>query len=126
MPRLLLVEDNEYNRDALTRHLLRRGFEVIPARDGMEGLEVASRERPDLILMDMGLPDLDGQDVTRLLRQEERTATIPVIALTAHAMEGDREEALASGCDDFETKPVDVARLVGKIQALLTRQEERR
>ncbi|MBL0211679.1 MAG: response regulator [Holophagaceae bacterium] len=126
MTRLLLVEDNELNRDALTRHLLRRGFEVTSARDGVEGLEIAARERPDLILMDMGLPDLDGQDVTRLLRQDEATAGIPVIALTAHAMETDRKEAFAVGCDDFETKPVDVARLVGKIQALLQARAEGR
>ncbi len=125
MPRLLLVEDNEFNRDALTRHLTRRGFEVISARDGVEGLAAATRECPDLILMDMGLPDLDGQDATRLLRQSEATAGIPVIALTAHAMETDREDALESGCDDFETKPVDVARLVGKIQALLQARLER-
>ena len=125
MPRLLLVEDNEFNRDALTRHLTRRGFEVVSARNGLEGLELASSERPDLILMDMGLPDLDGQDATRLLRQDEAIASIPVIALTAHAMMADREEALASGCDDFETKPVDVARLVGKIHALLERGRER-
>lgn len=126
MPRLLLVEDNEFNRDALTRHLQRRGFDVICARDGVEGLEAAAREHPDLILLDMGLPDLDGQDVTRLLRLDEATVAIPVIALTAHAMEGDREEALAAGCDDFETKPVDVARLVEKIQALLRARTERR
>ncbi len=126
MPRLLLVEDNEFNRDALARHLSRRGFEVIAARDGVEGLEAAARERPDLILMDMGLPDLDGQDATRLLRQDQATAGIPVIALTAHAMTADRDEALAAGCDDFETKPVDVARLVGKIQALLQSRAERK
>ncbi len=125
MPKVLLVEDNEFNRDALTRHLTRRGFEVISASHGVEGLALASRERPDLILMDMGLPDLDGQDATRLLRQDEATAGIPVIALTAHAMNVDREEALASGCDDFETKPVDVSRLVEKIHALLKRGAER-
>ncbi len=119
MPRLLLIEDNDLNRDALSRLLARQGFKVLSARDGAEGVELALQERPDLILMDLGLPLIDGHEATRLLRATPATAGIPVIALTAHAMETDRESALASGCDDFETKPVVVARLVGKIEALL-------
>ncbi len=121
MTKLLLIEDNELNRDALSRHLIRRGFDVISASDGVGGLTLAAKEMPDLILMDMGLPDLDGHQATQLLRSDAITAGIPVIALTAHAMDADRQSALNSGCDDFETKPVDVSKLVQKIQALLGR-----
>ena len=123
MPRVLIIEDNELNRDALSRHLIRRGFDVISAADGVGGLGLAAQEKPDLILMDMGLPDLDGHQATQLLRADPATARIPVIALTAHAMDADRLSALQSGCDDFETKPVDITRLVQKIQALLDRVE---
>jgi CheY-like chemotaxis protein len=123
MPRLLLIEDNDLNRDALGRLLARQGFKVLSARDGAEGVELALQERPDLILMDLGLPLIDGHEATRLLRATPATAGIPVIALTAHAMETDRESALAAGCDDFETKPVVVARLVGKIETLLRAHE---
>ncbi len=126
MPRLLLIEDNDLNRDALGRLLARQGFKVLSARDGAEGVELALQERPDLILMDLGLPLIDGHEATRLLRATPATAGIPIIALTAHAMETDRESALASGCDDFETKPVVVARLVGKIDALLKPGDSRR
>ncbi|MBK8724658.1 MAG: response regulator [Holophagaceae bacterium] len=119
MRRLLLIEDNDLNRDALGRLLARQGFKVLPARDGAEGVELALQERPDLILMDLGLPLIDGHEATRLLRATPATAGIPIIALTAHAMDTDREAALASGCDAFETKPVVVARLVQTIEALL-------
>ena len=119
MPRLLLIEDNDLNRDALSRLLARQGFKVLAARDGAEGVELALQERPDLILMDLGLPLIDGHEATRLLRATPVTAGIPIIALTAHAMETDREAALSSGCDDFETKPVVLGRLIAKIGALL-------
>jgi CheY-like chemotaxis protein len=120
MPSLiLLVEDNEMNRDMLARRLARRGFEVIVALDGAEGLEVARQRLPDLILMDMELPHLDGWEVTRRLKTEAPTRRIPIIALTAHAMTGDRERALAAGCDDYDTKPLEFDRLLGKIHALL-------
>ena len=119
MARILLVEDNEMNRDMLSRRLERRGYEVTLAVDGNEGLEKARSEQPDLILMDMSLPGLDGWEATRQLKEDEATSGIPVIALTAHAMAGDREKALAAGCDDYDTKPVDFKRLLGKIQALL-------
>ena len=119
MPRLLLVEDNEESRDGLSRHLLRRGYEVVTALDGRQGLEAARAGAPDLILMDMSLPILDGWEATRQLKADPQTRHIPVIALTAHAMAGDREKALAAGCDEYDTKPVEFARLLGKIQALL-------
>src|SRR5215210_6513835 len=119
MPKLLLVEDNAENRDGLSRHLRRRGYEVLVAVDGRQGVEVARAERPDLILMDMSLPVLDGWEATRLLKADADTRAIPVIALTAHAMAGDREKALEAGCDEYDTKPVEFARLLGKIQALL-------
>jgi two-component system cell cycle response regulator DivK len=119
MAKILLVEDNEMNRDMLSRRLERRGYEMAIAVDGREGLEVAQSELPDLVLMDMSLPKLDGWEATRQLKGNEATGGIPVIALTAHAMAGDREKALEAGCDDYDTKPVDFKRLLGKIQALL-------
>jgi len=121
MAKILLIEDNEMNRDMLSRRLIRRGFEVVMALDGIQGLEMARRESPDLILMDMSLPELDGWEATRRLRADQALCRIPVIALTAHAMNRDRERALAAGCDDYDTKPVDIVRLHDKIQALLAR-----
>jgi len=117
----LLVEDNEMNRDMLSRRLLRNGYEVVIAIDGGEGLAKARAESPDLILMDMSLPGIDGWEATRQLKAEPGTREIPVIALTAHAMSGDRQKALSAGCDDFDTKPVELPRLLTKIQALLQR-----
>jgi two-component system, cell cycle response regulator DivK len=119
MAKVLLVEDNEDNREALSRHLRRKGHEVLIAVDGGQGLEKARAEAPDLVLMDMSLPVLDGWEATRQLKADARTRAIPVIALTAHAMAGDREKALEAGCDDYDTKPVEFARLLGKIEALL-------
>jgi CheY-like chemotaxis protein len=119
MPRILLVEDNEMNRDMLSRRLARRGYEVLVAVDGETGVEMATREAPALILMDMSLPGLDGWEATRRIKASPATQAIRVIALTAHAMAGDREKALAAGCDDFDTKPVDFERLLAKIQTLL-------
>jgi CheY-like chemotaxis protein len=119
MPKVLLVEDNEESRDGLARHLRRKGYETLLAVDGREGVDVARAETPDLILMDMSLPGLDGWEATRQLKAEPRTRGIPVIALTAHAMAGDREKALEAGCDDYETKPVEFAHLLGKIESLL-------
>lgn len=121
MRKLLLIEDNELNRDALSRLLLRQGYKVLTAQDGAEGLELAIQEQPDLILMDLGLPLIDGHEATRLLREAAGTRRIPVIALTAHAMDSDRDAALAAGCDAFETKPVVMTRLVAAIEALLAR-----
>jgi CheY-like chemotaxis protein len=118
-PRLLLVEDNEMNRDMLSRRLARRGFEVLIAEDGERALAMVESERPDLILMDMSLPVIDGWEATRRLKGNPATAAIPVIALTAHAMTSDRERALEAGCDDYDSKPVDFARLAEKIAALL-------
>ena len=119
MPKILLVEDNEMNRDMLSRRLQRKGFEVLLAHDGVEGIELAGAQHPDLILMDMSLPVLDGWEATRRLKAALNTHSIPVIALTAHAMAGDREKALQAGCDDYDTKPVEFARLLDKIQAQL-------
>ncbi len=119
MPKILLVEDNEMNRDMLSRRLARRGYEVLVAVDGEAGVEMATREAPALILMDMSLPGLDGWEATRRIKASPATQAIRVIALTAHAMAGDREKALAAGCDDFDTKPVDFERLLTKIQSLL-------
>src|SRR5947209_2231354 len=119
MAKILLVEDNEMNRDMLSRRLRRRGYEVIAADDGQQGLTRARAEPVDLILMDMSLPVLDGWEATRQLKGDPRTRSIPIIALTAHAMPGDREKALAAGCDDYDTKPVDFTRLVEKIEAQL-------
>lgn len=119
MPRLLLVEDNEESRDGLSRRLQRKGYEVLTAVDGRQGVDSARAEPPDLVLMDMSLPVLDGWEATRQLKADPQTRHIPVIALTAHAMAGDREKALAAGCDEYDTKPVEFTRLLGKIEALL-------
>ncbi len=121
MARLLLVEDNEEGREGLSRHLRRKGHDVLLAVDGRQGVEVARAEAPDLVLMDMSLPVLDGWEATRQLKADAATRGIPVIALTAHAMAGDRERALEAGCDDYDTKPVELARLLGKVEALLGR-----
>jgi two-component system, cell cycle response regulator DivK len=119
MPKILLVEDNEMNRDMLSRRLERRGFQVILATDGEEGVAMASAENPDLVLMDMSLPVLDGWEATRRLKASPTTRRIPVIALTAHAMSSDRDKALEAGCDDYDTKPVELGRLLEKIERLL-------
>lgn len=121
MPRILLIEDNEFNRDALGRLLVRHGFSVLVARDGAEGVELALQARPDLILMDLGLPLIDGHEATRMLRGAPATRGIPIIALTAHAMDSDRTHAMDSGCDAFETKPVVLPRLLDTIEGLLAR-----
>src|SRR5262245_22540594 len=117
--KILLVEDNEMNRDMLSRRLQRRGYEVVTAVDGETGLELVKKAIPALVLMDMSLPGIDGWEATRQLKADSATRNIPVIALTAHAMAGDREKALAAGCDDFDIKPIDLDRLLGKIEALL-------
>ena len=119
MSRILIVEDNEMNRDMLSRRLERRGYQVILAMDGRRGLAAARSEAPDLILMDMSLPEIDGWEVTRQLKSDDTTRCIPVIALTAHAMTSDRQKALEAGCDDFDTKPVEFQRLLTKIQMML-------
>jgi two-component system, cell cycle response regulator DivK len=119
MATILLVEDNDLNRDMLSRRLSRRGYEVQVSVDGAQGIEMARSLRPDLILMDLDLPGIDGLEATRRLKAETDTREIPVVALTANAMAGDRERALAAGCDDYDSKPVDVTRLLDKIQALL-------
>ena len=119
MPRILLVEDNEMNRDMLSRRLVRRGFEVLIAVDGQQGVDMAASEKPDLILMDMSLPVIDGWEATRRLKADDETRSIPVIALTAHAMAGDKEKTIEAGCDDYDTKPVDLKRLLGKINTLI-------
>jgi two-component system, cell cycle response regulator DivK len=119
MPRILLVEDNEMNRDMLSRRLIRNGYEVSIAVDGQQGADMALSERPDLILMDMSLPVIDGWEATRRIKANDATRRIPVIALTAHAMAGDREKAMKVGCEDYDTKPVEISRLLGKIAALL-------
>ena len=121
MAKILLIEDNEMNRDMLSRRLVKRGYEVVVAVDGQDGVAKARTEAPTLVLMDMSLPVLDGWEATRALRADPVTRSIPVIALTAHAMAGDREKALAAGCDDFDTKPIELERLLGKIEALLAR-----
>ena len=122
MPRILLVEDNEMNRDMLSRRLQRKGYEVLIAVDGEAGVNIAASERPDLILMDMSLPSVDGWEATRRVKGLPETASIPVIALTAHVMAGDRDKAIEAGCDDYDSKPIDFERLLGKIQALLGKQ----
>jgi len=119
MIKILLVEDNEMNRDMLSRRLQRKGYEVLIAVDGEQGVGIAKSESPDLILMDMSLPVLDGWEATRRLKGTPATGDIPIIALTAHAMADDREKALQAGCDDYDTKPVELARLLAKIEALL-------
>lgn len=119
MAKILLVEDNEMNRDMLSRRLSRKGFDVVIATDGGQGVEMAHSEKPDLILMDMSLPVKDGWTATRDIKGADDTKHIPVIALTAHAMSGDREQALAAGCDDYDTKPIELPRLLGKIEELL-------
>jgi len=119
MPTILLVEDNELNRDMLSRRLVRKGYDVLIAEDGAKGLSAATDGKPDLILMDMSLPVLDGWEATRRLKAEPQTRAIPVIALTAHAMSSDREKAVAAGCDDYDTKPVELERLLAKIERLL-------
>ena len=119
MTRILLVEDNDMSRDALSRRLKRRGYEVLVALDGKQGLALARSAQPDLILMDLSLPEIDGWKATRYLKAEAATAHIPLIVLSSHAMAGDREKALATGCDDFDTKPVDFQRLLAKIATLL-------
>jgi len=121
MPKILLVEDNEMNRDMLSRRLQRKGYEVVLAVDGPSGLEMVKTEAPDLVLMDMSLPALDGWEAARRLKADAATQRLPIIALTAHAMAGDREKALEAGCDDYDTKPIELPRLLGKIEALLGR-----
>ena len=119
MAKVLIVEDVPENRDMLERRLSRRGFEIVLASDGLQAIDLAERERPDIILMDMNLPEIDGWEATRRLRSEPRTAALPIIALTAHGMEGDREKALEAGCDDHHAKPVELPRLLEQIDALL-------
>ncbi|WP_036479625.1 response regulator [Myxosarcina sp. GI1] len=115
MTKILLVEDNEMNRDMLSRRLKRRGYEVIMALDGSQGVSMTISERPDLVLMDMSLPILDGWEATKTIKANPNTQSIPIIALTAHAMAGDREKALEAGCDDYDTKPIELNRLIDKI-----------
>ena len=119
MAKVLLVEDNEMNRDMLSRRLIRRGFQVVFAMDGQQGVDLARSERPDIILMDMSLPVIDGWEATRRVKADNATRSVPVIGLTAHAMAGDREKAIEAGCDDYDTKPVELDRLIGKIERLL-------
>jgi CheY-like chemotaxis protein len=119
VPKILLVEDNEANRDALSRRLMRRGYDVVMASDGRLGLQMAVSEKPDLILMDMNLPEIDGWEATRRLKADAATEPIPVIGLTAHALAGDRERALEAGCADYHTKPVEFAQLLAQIETAL-------
>ncbi len=119
MTKILVVEDNEMNRDMLARRLARKKYEVLVAVDGRESVEMARSEAPDLILMDMSLPVMDGWEATRQLKASPDTRAIPIIALTAHAMSGDREKAMEAGCDDYDTKPIELPRLLGKVEALL-------
>jgi two-component system cell cycle response regulator DivK len=119
MAKILLVEDNEMNRDMLSRRLIRRGFEVVFAVNGKQGVDLARSEKPDIILMDMSLPIMDGWEATRCVKSDDATRSVPVIGLTAHAMSGDRERAIEAGCDDYDTKPVELDRLIGKIERLL-------
>ena len=121
MAKILLVEDNEMNRDMLSRRLIRNGFEVVMAIDGEQAVALALSELPDLILMDMSLPVIDGWEATRRVKATEATSGIPIIALTAHAMSGDREKTLNAGCDEYDTKPIEMPRLLGKINDLLGR-----
>lgn len=119
MKRILIVEDNELNRDVLSRRLARRGFDVVIAFDGIHGIEMAQRHAPNLILMDLGLPEIDGWECARRLKADAATESIPIIALSAHAMLGDRQRALQAGCNDFDTKPIDFAGLLTKIERLV-------
>jgi two-component system cell cycle response regulator DivK len=119
MVKILLVEDNEMNRDMLSRRLNKRGYEVVMAVDGKDGVDAANIQQPDLILLDMSLPVLDGWEAAAILKNDPATAKIPIIALTAHALAGDREKALEAGCDDYDTKPVELTRLLGKIESLI-------
>ena len=122
--KILVVEDNEMNMDMLTRRLIRKGFEVITAVDGEEGINKVETESPDLVLMDVGLPGMDGWEATKVIRANEISKNIPIIALTAHAMAGDREKASEVGCDDYETKPIDFPKLLEKMNSLLSRDRE--
>ncbi len=121
MAKILLVEDNELNRDMLSRRLQRKGHQVLLAADGMQAILMAESETPDLVLLDMSLPVIDGWEAARRLKSSATTARVPVIALTAHVMAGDRERALAAGCDEYDTKPIDFPQLLSKIEALLAR-----
>jgi two-component system cell cycle response regulator DivK len=125
MAKILIVEDNEMNRDMLSRRLIRRGYQIVIAVDGAEGIAMAKTESPDLVLMDMSLPVIDGWEATRRLKAEPSTRAIPVIGLTAHAMAGDRDKVIAAGCDDYDTKPVELPRLLQKIETLLDRAGDR-
>jgi two-component system cell cycle response regulator DivK len=118
-PRVLLVEDNEMNRDMLSRRLIKKGYDVSIAVDGQEGIEMATEQKPDLVLLDMSLPVIDGWEAARRLKANEETAGIPIIALTAHAMSGDREKTLEAGCDEYDTKPIDLKRLLVKMTDLI-------
>ena len=119
MPKVLLVEDNEMNRDMLSRRLVRRGYEVVFAVDGQQGIDMAASESPDIILMDLSLPVVDGWEATRRVKSRESTKDIPIIGLTAHAMSDDRDKAIDAGCDEYDTKPVELERLIGKMERLL-------
>ena len=119
MAKVLIVEDNEMNRDMLSRRLKKRSYEVAIAFDGKEGVSMAVTEKPDVILLDMSLPIMDGWEAARHLKRDDATSHTPIIALTAHAMSGDKEKALGAGCDDYDTKPIDMKRLLGKMEALL-------
>jgi two-component system cell cycle response regulator DivK len=125
MTRILIIEDNEMNREMLSRRLARKGYDIVFALDGQAGLDVARATSPDLILMDMSLPVVDGWEATRLMKSDDVLKRIPVIALTAHAMANDRDKALEAGCDDYDTKPIELPRLLGKIEALLAARTER-
>jgi two-component system, cell cycle response regulator DivK len=126
MPRILIVEDNEANREMISRRLQRRGYQTVISTDGSQAIAMAQSDTPDLILMDMGLPVIDGWEATRAIRRNPATSTLPIIAFTAHAMAGDREKTLQAGCDEYETKPVDFPRLVAKIGTLLASRRSRR
>ena len=119
MPKILIIDDNEENRDALSRRLQRRGFQVVLAEDGLEGMEKVRLEKPDIVLMDMNMPKLDGWEATRQLKADPATRNVPIIAVTSHAMSGDRERSLEVGCADYHTKPVEMAKLLGQIEAIL-------
>ncbi|MDE5086533.1 MAG: response regulator [Trichodesmium sp. St15_bin1_1] len=123
MVKILLVEDNEMNRDMLSRRLVRKKFEVVIAVDGVEGVEMSISEAPNIIIMDMSLPELDGWEATRRIKANPQTKSIPVIAMTAHAMTGDREKCLQAGCDDYDTKPVELSRLLDKIKNLISKNQ---